>query len=157
MAKKTKRSYIAIVGGIVAILGVGLSIFIKELGWWNVLSGEEYTTTWTSAFFGNTDPYFADEFNYLLPGIIAALGGLLCLFGNKMLSIVGGVVIIAGIIVFIVLLPGSNTFLGLAEAFDKSPYWDTGIIYKWRLGIGFFITCGGAVLALLGGLLAIRK
>jgi len=70
MARKTKRSYIAILGGIIALLGVVLSIFIRELGWWNFLSvigdNVDYTDTWASAFFGDTDPYFNPEFTYLL-------------------------------------------------------------------------------------------
>ncbi len=153
MGKRTKRSYIAILGGVIAVLGVVLSIFIRELGWWNFLSvvgdNVDYTNTWAGAFFGDSDPYFSPEFTYLLPGIISGVGALLCLPGNKFLSFIGSLAVIAGLVVFLFLVQGS--WIGdLADLLGKSALWDSGAFSKWRLGFGYFITAGGGILALVG-------
>jgi len=160
MAKKTSRSIIAIVGGIIALFGIVLGIFIKELGWWNMLNvflGDvEYTNLYTTAFFGDVDTYFSSELTYLLPGIIAGVGALLCLSGNKILSLIGGIAVFAGMGLFMILLGGS--WVGdLAELSDKNPFSDSFLVFKWRLGIGFYITGSGGLLALIGGLIAPKK
>jgi hypothetical protein len=160
MATKSNRSYIAIFGGIVAILGIVLSIFIKELGWWNLLaiigSDVNYTDIFTTAFFGDNSVYFNSELTYLLPGIIAGVGGLLCLPGNKFLSLVGGVAVLAGIVVFMILL-GDSWVGDVAELAGNSPFWGGVLFFKWRLGIGFFITGGGGLLAIIGAAIAPKK
>ncbi len=168
MAKKASRSFLAIIGGIIAVLGVVLSIFIKELGWWNFLTvfNDEITNNaFFSAFFGKGDPeYFGDTFTLLLPGIIAGVGGLLCVTGNKFLSLIGSVLVIVGIVVFIVLLGDSDAAVW-ADFINTNIYWDsvgvtvgdafTGI--RWRFGYGLFITAGGGILALIGGITTSKK
>lgn len=157
---KNRRSIIAIVGGVIILVSVALSIFIKELGWWNLLTvlGDDvtYTDVFTTPFFGDNDTYFNAELTYLLPGIIAGIGGILCLFGNKYLSITGGLVAITGMIVFMIFL-GDSWVGDLAELAGKGALWGGILVWKWRLGIGFFITGGGALLAILGGALAPKK
>jgi len=162
MAKKANRSFLAIVGGIIALLGVGLSIFIKELGWWNLLTvvnNEVTNNAYLSAFYGDGDPYFNETFTYLLPGIIAGVGALLCLPGNKFLSILGSVLVFVGVGIFIVLLSDSEaaTWAGFI---DTNIFWDsfgvtigdsfTGV--RWRFGFGLFGTTGGGIISLIGAL-----
>ncbi|MBN2155876.1 MAG: hypothetical protein JW776_07515 [Candidatus Lokiarchaeota archaeon] len=162
MTKKTQRSFLAIIGGIAALLGVVLSIFIKELGWWNFLTvlGNEVTDNdYLSAFFGDGDPYFSDTFTYLLPGIIAGVGALLCLPGNKILSLLGSVLVLVGVGVFFVLLGDSEAAVW-ASYIDTNIFWDSAGItigdsftgVRWRLGIGLFMTAGGGIIGLIGAL-----
>ena len=80
----------------------------------------------------------------------------MCLFGNKFLSIVGGIVTLAGLVVFMILL-GDSWIGDLAELGGESAFWGGTLIWKWRLGIGFFITGGGGILAILGGIFATKK
>lgn len=165
MAKKTNRSFLAIIGGIIAVLGVVLSIFIKELGWWNfktLILGDVTNNSYLSSFFGDGDPYFADTFTLLLPGIIAGVGGLLCITGNKFLSLIGSVLVIVGIVLFFVFL-GDSDAATLASYIDTNIYWDSfgggdpfsG--WKWHLGIGLFMTAGGGILSLVGAITTSSK
>ena len=168
--KMAKRniSILAIIGGIVALVGIGLSIFIEELGWWNffdILDNDIVGSSFFSAFFGTGEgQYFSDTFKFLLPGIIAGAGALLCLLGNKFLSIIGSIAVFVGIILFIIFLPDANLPLGVGAS-ETSIYWDdlgvtilesfTGL--KWRFGIGLFITAGGGLLSLVGGIVSSKK
>jgi hypothetical protein len=167
MAKKN-ISILAIIGGIVALVGIGLSIFIEEIGWWNyfdILNNNIVDSSFFSAFFGTGEgQYFSDTFKFLLPGIIAGAGALICLLGNKFLSIIGSIAVIAGIILFIIFLPDADLPLAVGAS-GTSIYWDNfGVTVlesftgaKWRFGIGFFITGGGGLLSLVGGLISNRK
>lgn len=168
MANKSSRSYLAMIGGLVAVLGVGLSIFIKELGWWNfltVINNEVTDNAFFSAFFGEGNAnYFGDTFTLLLPGIIAGVGGVLCLTGNRFLSLIGSVIVIVGIVIFLVLL-GDSDAAALADFLGTNIFWDKAGItigdaftgFRWRLGYGMFITAGGGILALIGGITASKK
>ena len=167
MANKSNRSILAMIGGIVIVLGVVLSIFLKELGWWNfltVVGGDVTDNYYLSAFFGDGDPYFADTLTLLLPGILAGIGGLLCITGNRFLAFIGSVLGIVGIVLFIVFL-GDSDAATVANYLDTSIFWDkvgitVGDVFsgvKWRLGIGLFTTGGGSILALVGGITASRK
>ena len=167
MAKKTSRSLLAMIGGLIAIVGVVLSIFIKEFGWWNfltVVNNEVTNNEYLSAFFGDGDPYFADTFTLLLPGIVAGVGAILCLTGNKFLSFAGSILVIVGIVLFFVFL-GDSDAASLASFLDTNIYWDSfGVTIgdsfsgvRWRLGIGLFVTAGGGILSLVGSITSTKK
>ncbi len=167
MSSKSNRSLLAMIGGFIAVLGVVLSIFIKEIGWWNfltVVNNEVTNNSYLSAFFGDGDPYFANTFTLLLPGIIAGVGGLLCITGNKFLSLIGSVLVIVGIVLFFVFLGDSDAAV-LADYLDTNIFWDsfgvtigdsfTGV--RWRMGIGIFVTTGGGILSLVGAITTSKK
>ena len=166
MAKKSNRSILAIVGGLIVVLGVVLSIFIEELGWWNFktfLFGEVASSNYLSVFFADGDPYFADTFTLLLPGIIASIGGIMCITGNRILSFIGSVLVIVGVVLFLVFLGDSDVSTILSSYLDSNIFFETvggGDPFsgaKWYLGIGFFMTAGGGILSLIGAITASKK
>lgn len=162
-----KRSTLALIGGLIALLGIGLSLFIEIFGWWNfytIFNNEVTDSTFYTAFFETSENYFNDELTYLLPGIIAGVGALLCITSNKTLSIIGGILIFVGIGVFLVLL-GDSDIADLANYTDTNVFWDrfgvqigdsfTG--WRWQLGYGMIATAVGGVLGLVGGFTAKKR
>ena len=145
---------ISTVGGLTVLVGTFLSLFIGDLGWWNynlVLNG------WVNAFGGGdgswvSDPiYFADNIIDMLPGVITSVGGLLLLLQNKPMTIVGGILGLAGIGLFIYALYSNSTLVSIVEGVGANMFWWEGGLGTYiRIGYGWIITGGGSVLGLLG-------
>ena len=158
------KSVIALIGGIIALLGIVLSFFVDIFGWWNfytIFADDVTDSYFMNAFFGDTEELLHEDLTYLIPGILATLGGILCLTQNKVLSIIGGVLIIGGIGFYLVLL-GDSEAATLANNLDTNIIWDefgvtlfdtfTGM--RWQLGYGMITTAVGGIVGIIGGLTA---
>ena len=158
------KSVVALIGGIIALIGIVLSFFVEIFGWWNfytIVLDDVTDSFFMNAFFGDTEELFHEELTYLLPGILASLGAILCLTQNKTLSIIGAVLIIGGIGFYLVLL-GDSDAANLANNLDTNIFWDefgievfnsfSGV--RWQIGYGMITTAVGGVVGLIGGLTA---
>ncbi|UYP46765.1 hypothetical protein NEF87_003050 [Candidatus Lokiarchaeum ossiferum] len=158
------KSVIALIGGIIVLLGIVLSFFVDIFGWWNfytIFADDVTDSYFMNAFFGDTDELLNEDLTYLIPGILASLGGILCLTQNKALSIIGGVLVIGGIGFYLILL-GDSDAANLANNLDTNILWDefgvtlfnsfTGV--RWQLGYGMITTAVGGIVGIIGGLTA---
>ena len=142
------------IGGLAVLVGAVLGLFLEEMGWWNyslILTG------WVNAFGGGDgswigDPvYFSDNFLEMLPGILAIVGGVFLLFQNKIFAIIGGVLGLAGIGLFVYALYSNTTLVSIVESAGANMFWWEGALGSYiRIGYGWMVTGGGAVLGLIG-------
>ena len=155
-----KRSFsiIAFIGGLIALAGIILSLFVDQFGWWNfytISNNNVVGSDFLTGFYGNADNAFNEELTYLIPGILASLGALMCLTSNKYLAIIGSVLIFAGVGMFLILL-GDSDAADLADALDTNIFWDrfgieiagnfTGV--RWQLGYGLMTVAAGGIIGL---------
>ncbi|HMF32200.1 MAG TPA: hypothetical protein VKK79_12330 [Candidatus Lokiarchaeia archaeon] len=163
----------AIIGGILAIIGSLGSFFIAILGWYTVeFSGIINVTASVTAFgglvadpsswAGNASPY-SNQILEILPGILALIGGILCLIPKKGATILGGLLILVAIILFgYNLVSATNQFLGyfgtslsnLSSSNIGQLLWNTqgGLLESIfnHIGYGLILTLIGGILGLIG-------
>jgi len=131
------------------------------IGGFGFRSGEESGTF--------IDPEYTERILFLVLGLLIAVGGAIAIIGgimeNKIVGLLGGITMLAGILGFIVgLIIEFGDFKELADQiaqfggegllFGKSsitfPVTVTG---EWSLGIGAYIAIEGGATGLIGGLL----
>ena len=123
------------IGGFIALVGIVAGLFIPILAWFN--AGPLYN----NAIGGGTVGIIASPIVILefLPGIIAALGAILCFIPKKLTNLIGGllVLIVAGLFLF-----------GLTSNFtDFSMFWVSTTVH---IGYGWFATVLGGLLGFIG-------
>lgn len=158
---------IAIIGGILGILSIVLFHVLPEFfGFWRLDAGAALTI-WLGGF-GFTggefmgigiDPEYAEEIIFLLIAILVVAGGALAIVGglveNKMIAILGGVVMLAGPIIFII---GAAVEFGPFEDLAAMLPPDSSLLFgsaaggDWGLYVGTFLALGAGVLGLIGGI-----
>jgi hypothetical protein len=163
MARKSSSndSIIVLLGGIIILVGVLLSLFVKEFGWWMwdgrifIKNGEYFLTAFggeQGSLMGEDTTFYSEEMTQVLAGGLAALGGLLCLSKKKSLGLIGGLLAIVGCILFLVYLGDTDLAKNLADN-DLSIFGgevnNILISGKWQLGYGFIATAVGGILALI--------
>ena len=153
---------VAIIGGFLVIIGVVGGLFLEFFGWFNydlILSEgviNSFGGTGGSIFgFEQDNTYFSEEIIELLPGIIAAVGGLLMITQNKTMCIIGGVLVLLGIGPFLINLLGNESLMDAIENIDGNIFYYKdeffGIEYWVRMGYGVYVTLAGGILGTLGG------
>lgn len=164
MARKSKSndSILILIGGILAIIGVVLSLFIKEFGWWMwegrifLGNGDYFLTAFggeQGSLMGDDSTLFSEENIQILAGVLALIGGALCLTKKKMFGILGGILIIVGCILFLTYLGDTDLANYLADN-DYSIFWgEVSNIFidgTWQIGYGMITSTIGAILAIIG-------
>ncbi|MFX0083480.1 MAG: hypothetical protein ACFE94_17165 [Candidatus Hodarchaeota archaeon] len=159
---------IAIIGGIVGILSIGLYHLLPELFCLWRLDASPILQIWIGGFgfeagevMGiGSDPEYTEEILLLIIGALTVGGGALSIIGgiteSKIIGILGGIVMLAGPVLFIIgaaiefgpfedlaalIPPGENLLFGSQAGGD------------WGLWIGTYLAIGGGVVGLIGGFL----
>jgi len=163
---------IAIIGGILGILTIGLYYVLPEIFCLWRLDGDPIFSVFLGGFgfktgtnailpppwpLGDYGPEYAEDILVLLVGVLIVAGGALAivggLIGNKMIGILGGVLMIAGpILLTIALILELGDFEDMALLLgDKSLLFGSETGVDWGLWIGSFLAIGGGVLGVIGG------
>jgi len=157
--------FIAIIGGILGILTIGLYFVLPEIFCLWRLDGAPFLSIFLGGFGSTTGevlgvgygPDYAEDIMLLIICVLIVAGGALAiiggLVGNKIIGILGGVLMIVGPILLIVAL-----FIEYGDFEDialilggKSLFFGSELGVDWGLWIGFYLAIGGGVLGLIGG------
>jgi len=163
---------IAVAGGLIAVIGPLLGIYIAFLGMWytsfsaTILNVTVTTTTWFDvlgsyhAQVGSISNVWDPNQMVQILGIILLVGGVITILGGlvdkKAVAGVGASLILIGVLVFALMLPSildSDYFLIRPYWSDYSIYFtmDEGILSTYQmLGGGFWAATIGGVLGLIG-------
>ena len=156
---------IAIIGGILGILSIVLYHLLPEFfSLWKLDVGA-ILQVWIGGFgfVGGTigDPQYAEEIILLIISIVIVGGGALAIIGglagNKIIGILGGVVMLLGSIIFIVGAAIEFGFFGDLAAIlppGSSLLFGSESGGTWGLSIGLFLALGAGVLGVVGGALS---
>ena len=119
------------------------------------------------------DPEYTERILFLVLGLLIAVGGAIAIIGgimeNKIVGLLGGITMLAGILGFIVGLiiefgdfkeladhiaqfGGEGLLFGKSSKYIGFPLFST-ITGEWSLGMGAYIAIEGSVTGLVGGLL----
>ncbi|TKJ16898.1 MAG: hypothetical protein CEE43_19160 [Promethearchaeota archaeon Loki_b32] len=156
---------IAIIGGILGILTIGLYFVLPEIFCLWRLDGAPVLSIFLGGFGSSTGelmgvaygPEYAEDIFLLIVGVLIVAGGALAIIGglagNKIIGILGGVLMIAGpIILTIALFAELGDFEDIALLLGgESLFWGSEPGVDWGLWIGFFLAIGGGVLGVIGG------
>src|SRR6056297_1147711 len=91
----------AVLAGLIVLVGTILSMFIGEMAWYN--AGVGTSQLYLNAFGGGggnigsyslEETYFAEEIIDMLPGILAAVGGLLLITRNRAACMLGSILVL---------------------------------------------------------------
>jgi phage-related minor tail protein len=166
---------LALIGGLIALTAAILSIFVGIFGFWNItltvdpIIGNTTTTeSWFNAFWGSYNGsnekmvIYSEQSVEAVSGLLIVLGGVLCLFQKKTATLIGGILILAGLGLWtlnfidnakemVSQLGGSASDLNFSEFFTGQRQWLAGVFtLNWHLGYGYYMALGGAILALVG-------
>jgi hypothetical protein len=172
------KKIIGILGAIVGLIGVIFQFFDKTMGWWeadwtttpiigSVTTESHYFNLLgelSSSSNNNNYPIVLADKTIITLILIIVLAGCVCLFiggakGNTALGILGTLLLIGGIVYFAYSLPNIPEMVSELHHFNPPNYlfgsgdWNfiiADIKNSWRLGNGFFITSGGAILGFIG-------
>lgn len=125
---------LSLLGGLLALAGAIGSLFLSLLGWYNA------GTVFTSSIGGHAGEIIPAPFDILgfLPGAIVVLGGILCFIPKKATCLIGGLLILAGVIFFLVML--------YLDAGNFGFFWST----SGHVGYGAMGSFVGGLLAFIG-------
>ncbi len=169
---------LAVIGGLLCILVLVLGFVMPMLGAWYKMEASMLGMTvgvyWTPLGMLNVPPELASllgayslmpmDYFWMIAGILSIVGGILALIGgaagSKGAGVAGGVLALVGIIVFVM-----DLFIGLspmtqglglsAQMFGGNVFFSSfdmmGVTMSMGVGIGFYLSTAGAVLALIGG------
>ena len=152
----------AVFGGIIVLLGVFLSLFIEELGWYNwdlIISRGWINSFGGSGVHAGSDidyEYFPEDIIDMLSGILAVAGGLLLLTRSRGMCILGAIIVLVGCGIFLYDLAQNNFLNNLADYIaDGNWFWNEktviNITYYMRIGYGWIMTGAGGIIGLIGG------
>ena len=156
---------IAIIGGILGILTIGLYFVLPEIFCLWRLDGAPFLSIFLGGFGSATGealgvgygPEYYEDIMLLIICVLIVAGGALAIIGglieNKMIGILGGVLMIVGPILLIVaLFIEYGDFEAIASLLGgKSLFFGSEPGVDWGLWIGFYLAIGGGVLGLIGG------
>jgi hypothetical protein len=176
VSKYLKKNTITKLGGFIAASGVILSVILIERFSWYTLNMEtsDYSLTYLAlnAFGGGRleqygadplTPWVSTSFIDVVPGILCLLGGIMCLTGKKANARLGAVIIFAGAGIFIGGIVASFVSVYLAEGTlsDLNLLSDSITVgyltVTVGLGVGFYLTVIGGLIAIVGSFLDGRK
>ncbi|UYP45231.1 hypothetical protein NEF87_001516 [Candidatus Lokiarchaeum ossiferum] len=125
---------LSLLGGLLALAGAIGSLFLGLLGWYNV------GTTFTSSIGGSAGTIIPSPLDILglIPGVLVVLGGILCFIPKKATCAIGGFLILAGVIFFLVTL--------YLDAGDFGFFWGS----SGHVGYGLMGSFVGGLLAFIG-------
>jgi hypothetical protein len=112
---------VAIIGGLLALIGTLGSYFIVTLGWYTLevsglLNFQISLTAFggsianPASYSGNATPYSTNLLE-ILPAILAIIGSILCFIPKKGATIVGGILILLAVLLF-----GYNLYTSLSQS-----------------------------------------
>ena len=148
---------LALLGGLLVVLGVLLSIVMDLFGWWNYSINISYSN-WINAFGGLNwnnsieNLYSDDSILEMIPGVIAIVGGILILIRKPGPGLIGALVVFFSVALFINNLDSFNSLNNFIEVNNGNLYWWTSGNFYCHIGIGLIITSLGALLGLIGSL-----
>jgi hypothetical protein len=183
LGKSSGINPIPFIGGILAIVFVVLSIFVSQMAWgtWTqvfqpILGQSSTKTIWYNAFFGGKLSYdedtitnFSESFIGMGIGVVVLLGGVLSLISRKNMATLGGALIIAGCIFWLLtfgdfinaVIDALNMIhdlenITVLEIFSGSrSYSFIGTYtFSWTPSLGFYGALAGGILSMVGGFLA---
>jgi hypothetical protein len=161
---------IAIVGGLIAVLGPLLGIYIDALGLWNYSSTIVNITT--TQRFDVLGTYYWQIGNWVASpetnqtiqvlGILILIGGAILLVGgltgSRAIAAIGGVIAIVGAVVFALMLQGilDADYFYISDysiylTYNQSIFYDTTVLTQ-MLGGGFWTAVIGGGIGLVGAL-----
>lgn len=159
---------IAIIGGIVGILSIGLYHVLPELFCLWRLDAGIAMKVWIGGFGfsggelggSGVDPEYAEDILLLIIAILIVAGGALAIIGgiveNKLIGILGGVAMLAGSIGFIIgAFIEYGTFEDMAALIAL--FGGEGLLFgsaggaDWGIWIGLYMALAGGALGLIGG------
>ena len=163
MAKSNSGKIIALIGGLLAVFAVLIGLLPSEISWWYVKETLTNQASYLNAFGFFTDAggqiEFVDDYLLLVGGLVFLAGSVLIMYGaskkEKTIAILSGVLMIIGLIVFCVALnanenwEGVETFLSWLNT-QSSVFYGEWFIWRWGLGIGFYLAAAGAVIGIIG-------
>ena len=157
---------IAIIGGVLGILSIVLFHVLPEFFCFWRLDAGAVIKIWEGGFgfvageTGGTpiDPDYSEEIIWLIVGILVVAGGALSILGglveNKLIGALGGLVMLAGPIIYIIfaaLVIGPFEDLAALLGSVDSLLFGSQPGVSWGLWIGSFLAIGGGVLGIIGG------
>jgi hypothetical protein len=169
------KKLVALIGGIIILVGVFIGLIDPSLGWWQmditytIFNNTKEGALYLSSFGGITDTY-NDSTDQLEGAIIyiimalAALGGILLIVGaakeSSGIAFIGVLMAIGGLAYFIYALPNFEQLVDFATIGSNTPenmVWGSADLtfigeytLNWRLGNGYIITAAGALVSLIG-------
>lgn len=170
---------LAYIAGVLAIAGIFLTIFLYKFGFWNcdvekfTLGNTTYASYWFSAVFGigkvedgvvSANPLYGIGFFQDLAGILMLVGGILCLTHSKTLAIIGGVCILAGVLLWVLIFPeiaktfienlmGNPDLITFSSLFSGSQNYVnflTEYTVTFRAGYGLYVESIAGILGIVG-------
>jgi len=159
---------LAIIGGILGILSVGLFYILPDLFCvWRIDGGAAFSVYlggfgFTSGSIMGVDipPEYGEDIFMLIVAVLIVAGSALALIGglagNKAVGILGGIILLAGPILLVVaLLLELGDFADAALIIDAlggdTLLFGSGSGADWGLWISSFLALGGGVLGVIGG------
>ena len=130
------KRILGFVGGFIALVGIVAGLFIELIAWYNAGTG-----AWANSIGGGTAGIIASPIVILelLPGIIAAVGAILCFIPKKLTCLIGGLLVLIGAGLFL---------FGLTSNFtDFSVFWVSTAVH---IGYGWMATVLGGLLGFIG-------
>jgi len=165
MAKNTNLKFIAVIGGILGIIAVLIGLLPSEVSWWyvkeTVFNNAEYLNAFGYYTDYNGQVSFVDDYLILISGIIFLAGSVLIMYGavkeQKGIAIISGVLMIVGLVLFCVALNANENWDAVAPYLDwldnqSTVFYGEFLIWRWGLGIGFYLGAVGAVIGIIGAL-----
>jgi hypothetical protein len=156
---------IAFIAGLIILIGTLLSLFLEPLGWYNynftglILPDNAYWIgslgglNWAGEMQNLTND---DSALYLIPGGLAALGGLLLLIQSRSLGILSGLLVLTGVGVFLYNISQMDVIEVIIDAGGNMWWWEGTVPlvgdYVLRIGYGLMVTAAGGILGILGSL-----
>lgn len=147
---------LAFFGGLLVILGVVLSIFFNILGWWNFNVTVLFPDRWFNAFGGlswdNTvQNYFNDDSVIeMIPGVIAAVGGLMLITQSRFLGLLGGMLVFVAIGIFAYNMLQYDLIVDFAELMGGNIFWWEESVFSIKMGYGLMMSAGGSLIGMIG-------
>ncbi len=166
---------IGIIGGILGLIGAIFQFFDQTMGWWQDYTttplGGITNGTWFLNLLGqitsdnskfksetlaNTTIVYIVLLAVVIGGILLFIGGIT---GKSSYGAIGTLLLLGGLIYFVYSLPNIPEIQSLLQNYTVSNYFYSSgqfsilsIVFSnatWRLGNGFFITAGGALLGII--------
>lgn len=162
MADK-KLNILFLLGGILGLLGTLLFYLDNSLALWQFNGPlSSYYLNAFGTLYKDGSAYESWSMLYLISAIIIFAGSGLCLaasiIGNKKIGIIGSICLFAGLGFFVyaqfdfISNPVGSIIGPTINGTGLNPIWanyNSGEL-TWRLGYGFFIVSGGAIISLIG-------
>ena len=156
---------ITAIGGFLGIFTIVLYFVLAEIFCLWKIEGGAMLTFYLGGFGSQTGiamgvdfgPEYTEEAVLLFLCILIIIGGAIAIIGSltekKILGMLGGISILAGLGLLLIILGFQIGYLGELEGLigTENLIWGSEPGVDWGLGIGFFLAVGGGFMSLIGG------